>query len=205
MNIAGWTGRLYKTRQRIKDAGIQQKRSRNGRMAFKIEHTFTSCSAHQAMLVESQAARPVLPRKRPGSIDVNEFKKSRKKQLEVYISWRNKVLKAERIQSTRTEPHQWQIVHEVRLTGLDGEHLELLVWKRPYIFEEAGADLAEISPTPSRRSVVLWTTAPLYGALKEQKKKQKAIQVKEVKFRPGTDDMTIRSNYATWSVFGRLR
>lgn len=32
------------------------------------------------------------------------------------------------------------------------------------------------------------------------KKKQKQTQVKELKFRPGTEEGIIRSNYATWYV-----
>lgn len=46
--------------------------------------------------------------------------------------------------------------------------------------------------TPNRQFVVLWTTASSFmkrvSLLRKQKKKQKVIQVKEIKFRPGTDD-----------------
>ena len=58
--------------------------------------------------------------------------------------------------------------------------------------EEAGLDLVEISPNAEPPVCKVMD----YGkflfekskALKEQKKKQKQIQVKEIKFRPGTDE-----------------
>ncbi|SQH76593.1 Translation initiation factor IF-3 [Shewanella benthica] len=58
--------------------------------------------------------------------------------------------------------------------------------------DEAGVDLVEISPNAEPPVCRIMD----YGkflfdkakALKEQKKKQKIVQVKEVKFRPGTDE-----------------
>ena len=58
--------------------------------------------------------------------------------------------------------------------------------------EEAGVDLVEISLTPNRQFVVSWTTASSFmkraSLLRNRRKKAKVIQVKEIKFRPGTDD-----------------
>ncbi len=56
---------------------------------------------------------------------------------------------------------------------------------------EAGLDLVEISPNANPPVCKIMNYGKfLYEktkALKEQKKKQKVVQVKEVKFRPGTD------------------
>lgn len=58
--------------------------------------------------------------------------------------------------------------------------------------EEAGVDLVEISPNAEPPVCRIMDYGKfLYEkskTLKEQKKKQKVIQVKEVKFRPGTDE-----------------
>lgn len=58
--------------------------------------------------------------------------------------------------------------------------------------EEAGVDLVEISPNAEPPVCRIMDYGKfLYEkskATKEQKKKQKIIQVKEIKFRPGTDD-----------------
>ncbi|GGA69270.1 translation initiation factor IF-3 [Neiella marina] len=58
--------------------------------------------------------------------------------------------------------------------------------------EEAGMDLVEISPNAEPPVCRVMDYGKfLYEkskSLKEQKKKQKQIQVKEVKFRPGTDE-----------------
>ena len=65
--------------------------------------------------------------------------------------------------------------------------------------EEAGVDLVEISPNadpPVCRLVEYGKY--LYEKSKDQKKKkQKVVQIKEIKFRPATDEATIRLNYAT--------
>ncbi|ABV87582.1 translation initiation factor IF-3 [Shewanella pealeana ATCC 700345] len=82
---------------------------------------------------------------------------------------------------------------EVRLNGLDGEQLGILTIKEAQeVADEAGVDLVEISPNaepPVCRVMdygkFLFDKAK---AQKEQKKKQKIVQVKEIKFRPGTDE-----------------
>ncbi|MCL1131522.1 MULTISPECIES: translation initiation factor IF-3 [Shewanella] len=84
-------------------------------------------------------------------------------------------------------------VSEVRLNGLDGEQLGILTIKEAQeVADEAGVDLVEISPNaepPVCRVMdygkFLFDKAK---AQKEQKKKQKIVQVKEIKFRPGTDE-----------------
>ena len=57
--------------------------------------------------------------------------------------------------------------------------------------EEAGVDLVEISPNaepPVCRIMDYGKFLYEKSKSKEQKKKQKVIQVKEIKFRPGTDE-----------------
>ncbi|NRQ42053.1 translation initiation factor IF-3 [Rheinheimera sp. YQF-2] len=82
---------------------------------------------------------------------------------------------------------------EVRLIGIEGEQLGVVsIAEAIRLAEEGGADLVEISPTAEPPVCKLMD----YGkflfekskALKEQKKKQKQIQIKEIKFRPGTDE-----------------
>ncbi|NKF52686.1 translation initiation factor IF-3 [Shewanella sp. WXL01] len=84
-------------------------------------------------------------------------------------------------------------VPEVRLTGLDGESIGIVsIREAQNAADEAGVDLVEISPNAEPPVCRIMD----YGkflfdkakALKEQKKKQKQVQVKEVKFRPGTDE-----------------
>ncbi|MGK2889318.1 MAG: translation initiation factor IF-3 [Candidatus Malihini olakiniferum] len=82
---------------------------------------------------------------------------------------------------------------EVRLTGVYGEQIGIVSLNEALEkAEEAGVDLVEISPNaepPVCRTMdygkFLYERSK---ANKEQKKKQKVIQVKEIKFRPGTDD-----------------
>ncbi|QUJ69097.1 translation initiation factor IF-3 [Photobacterium sp. GJ3] len=84
-------------------------------------------------------------------------------------------------------------VREVRLTGIDGESIGVVsIEEAINAANEAGVDLVEISPNAEPPVCRVMD----YGkylfekskAAKEQKKKQKQIQVKEVKFRPGTDE-----------------
>jgi translation initiation factor IF-3 len=84
-------------------------------------------------------------------------------------------------------------VPEIRLQGLEGEQLGIMnVRVALAMAEEAGVDLVEIAPT---------ATPPVcrimdYGKFKyqeqkrahEAKLKQKQVQVKEIKLRPGTDE-----------------
>ncbi|WP_348541311.1 translation initiation factor IF-3 [Vibrio sp. B1FLJ16] len=83
-------------------------------------------------------------------------------------------------------------VREVRLTGADGESVGVVsIQEAIAAAEEAGMDLVEISPNAEPPVCRVMD----YGkflfekskAAKEQKKKQKQIQIKEIKFRPGTD------------------
>ncbi|MDN4574514.1 translation initiation factor IF-3 [Pandoraea sp. XJJ-1] len=94
--------------------------------------------------------------------------------------------KAHRINGEITAP-------EVRLTGVDGEQLGILKLAEAFrLSEEADVDLVEIAPQAQPPVCRLMD----YGKFKyqEQKKahenklKQKVVQIKEVKFRPGTDD-----------------
>lgn len=83
--------------------------------------------------------------------------------------------------------------HEVRLNGVDNESLGIVKLAEAFrLAEEANVDLVEIAPNAVPPVCRLMD----YGKFKyqEQKKaheakmKQKVISVKEVKFRPGTDD-----------------
>ena len=82
---------------------------------------------------------------------------------------------------------------ELRLIGVDNEPLGIVAFRDAIrMAEEREVDLVEIAPTAAPPVCRLMD----YGKFKyqEQKKaheaklKQKIIQVKEVKFRPGTDD-----------------
>ncbi|MBE1288156.1 MAG: translation initiation factor IF-3 [Alteromonadaceae bacterium] len=82
---------------------------------------------------------------------------------------------------------------EVRLVGKDGEQVGIVTLSEAQTMaDENRLDLVEISPNAQPPVCKIMD----YGkflfekskALKEQKKKQKQIQVKEVKFRPGTDE-----------------
>ena len=82
---------------------------------------------------------------------------------------------------------------EMRLIGTDGEIIGVMSGREAMkLAEEADTDLVEISPNATPPVCRLMD----YGKFKfqEQKKaaearaKQKVIQVKEIKFRPGTDE-----------------
>ena len=82
---------------------------------------------------------------------------------------------------------------EVRLVGLENEPLGVVSLNEALDeAEKAGVDLVEISPTAKPPVCRVMD----YGKFlyekskqqKEQRKKQKQIQVKEIKFRPGTDE-----------------
>jgi translation initiation factor IF-3 len=84
-------------------------------------------------------------------------------------------------------------VPEVRLIGEDGEAMGIVsIREALQAAEVANLDLVEISPTAKPPVCRVMD----YGkfiyekskAQKEQRKKQKQIQVKEMKFRPGTDE-----------------
>ncbi len=80
----------------------------------------------------------------------------------------------------------------IRLTGINGEQLGIVGLKEALEkATEAGVDLVEISPNAEPPVCRIMD----YGKFlyeksksnKEQKKKQKIIQIKEIKFRPSTD------------------
>ena len=82
---------------------------------------------------------------------------------------------------------------EIRLIGVDGEQLGVVTLQQALaLAEENEIDLVEIAPTAEPPVCRLMD----YGKFKyreskkkhEAKLKQKQIQVKEIKFRPGTDE-----------------
>jgi translation initiation factor IF-3 len=84
-------------------------------------------------------------------------------------------------------------VPEVRLIGEDGEQVGIVpIQQALSMAEEAGVDLVEIAPLakPPVCRVMDFGKFRYYEAKKahEAKLKQKQIQVKEIKFRPGTDE-----------------
>lgn len=120
---------------------------------------------------------------------------NKKLAVVVLTSWRNKVIKGgKRVQPTRAHRINREIrVSEVRLTGIDGEQIGIVSLNEALVkAEEAGVDLVEISPNAEPPVCRIMDYGKfLYEkskATKEQKKKQKVIQVKEIKFRPGTDE-----------------
>jgi translation initiation factor IF-3 len=83
-------------------------------------------------------------------------------------------------------------VFEFRLVGKEGEQVGVVaIADALRMASEAEMDLVEVSPNAAPPVCKIMD----YGkfifekskSLKEQKKKQKQIQVKEIKFRPGTD------------------
>lgn len=84
-------------------------------------------------------------------------------------------------------------VKEVRLIDAEGEQVGVVDTRKALdLAVEAGMDLVEVSPNANPPVCRIMN----YGKFlyekskqqKEQKKKQRQIQVKEVKFRPGTDE-----------------
>lgn len=82
---------------------------------------------------------------------------------------------------------------EIRLVGIEGEQLGIVMLRQALeMAEEKELDLVEIAPTAQPPVCRIMD----YGKYKyqeskkrhEAKLKQKQIQVKEIKFRPGTDD-----------------
>src|SRR3546814_16509779 len=84
-------------------------------------------------------------------------------------------------------------VPDVRLIGLDGEQLGIVKLADAFrLSEQADVDLVEIAPNADPPVCRLMDYGKFkYQAQKRQaeaRAKQKVIQVKEVKFRPATDD-----------------
>jgi len=82
---------------------------------------------------------------------------------------------------------------EIRLVGMEGEQIGVVSLREAIaLAEENDVDLVEISPTAQPPVCKLMD----YGKFKyeqskkrhEAKQKQKQVQIKEIKFRPGTDD-----------------
>ncbi|WP_097029756.1 translation initiation factor IF-3 [Cereibacter ovatus] len=91
---------------------------------------------------------------------------------------------------------------EIRLIGADGENIGIVTPSRAMMMaEEAGLDLVEISPNAEPPVCKIMD----FGKFKyeqqkreaEARKKQHIIEIKEIKFRPGTDthdfDVKMRS------------
>ena len=84
-------------------------------------------------------------------------------------------------------------VPEVRLIGVDGQQIGVVsIGAALEASTEAEVDLVEISPTAEPPVCRLMDYGKYLFDLKKEKaaarKKQKQIQVKEIKFRPGTDE-----------------
>ena len=82
---------------------------------------------------------------------------------------------------------------EIRLIGAEGEQVGIVsLAAANKMAEEAGVDLVEIAPTakPPVCRLMDYGKYKYYEAKKrhEAKLKQRQIQVKEIKFRPGTDE-----------------
>jgi len=81
---------------------------------------------------------------------------------------------------------------EIRLIGADGENIGVLTPSRALAMaQDAGLDLVEISPTATPPVCKIMDFGKFKYELQkreaEARKKQKIIEVKEIKFRPGTD------------------
>ncbi|WP_267900266.1 translation initiation factor IF-3 [Falsigemmobacter faecalis] len=82
---------------------------------------------------------------------------------------------------------------EIRLIGADGENVGVVTPARAMAMaEEAGLDLVEISPNAEPPVCKIMDFGKFkYESQKreaEARKKQKIIEIKEIKFRPGTDE-----------------
>lgn len=83
--------------------------------------------------------------------------------------------------------------HEVRLIGLDGKNVGVVdISKAQQIAQDADLDLVEIAPNakPPVCRVMDYGKFKFQQSKKAQvaRKKQKLIHVKEIKFRPGTEE-----------------
>jgi len=81
---------------------------------------------------------------------------------------------------------------EIRLIGAEGENIGVITPERAMVLaEEAGLDLVEISPnaTPPVAKIMDFGKYKYETQKKESeaRKKQKVIEIKEIKFRPNTD------------------
>ncbi|URJ29668.1 translation initiation factor IF-3 [Blochmannia endosymbiont of Camponotus modoc] len=101
---------------------------------------------------------------------------------------------AKKIQSIRLNRINREIsAAKVRLTGVDGKQIGVVsLYEALKQSEDIGLDLVEVSPNSDPPVCRIMNYGKfLYEknkSTKEQKKKQKVIHVKEIKFRPGTDE-----------------
>ncbi|URJ27234.1 translation initiation factor IF-3 [Candidatus Blochmanniella camponoti] len=101
---------------------------------------------------------------------------------------------AKKIQSIRLHRINREISSaKVRLTGVDGKQIGVVsLYEALKQSEDIGLDLVEVSPNSDPPVCRIMNYGKfLYEknkSTKEQKKKQKVIHVKEIKFRPGTDE-----------------
>jgi translation initiation factor IF-3 len=82
---------------------------------------------------------------------------------------------------------------EVRLVGTDGEQLGIVPIRQALMLaEDAGLDLVEIAPTATPPVCKIMDIGKFRyqeaKRLHEARQKQKQVLVKEIKFRPGTDE-----------------
>ncbi|URJ28449.1 translation initiation factor IF-3 [Candidatus Blochmannia vicinus (nom. nud.)] len=99
-----------------------------------------------------------------------------------------------KIQSIRLNRINREInAHKVRLTGVDGKQIGVVsLHEALKQSEDIGLDLVEVSPNSDPPVCRIMNYGKfLYEknkSTKEQKKKQKVIHIKEIKFRPATDE-----------------
>ncbi|CAL4319442.1 translation initiation factor IF-3 [Buchnera aphidicola] len=99
-----------------------------------------------------------------------------------------------RIQLTRPHRINSEIrAAKIRLTGVDGDQMGIYnLYEALEKSEDLGLDLVEISPNAEPPVCRIMDYGKfLYEkskSSKEQKKKQKIVQIKEIKFRPSTDE-----------------
>lgn len=111
------------------------------------------------------------------------------KELPVFVVFRSAVIvlnKTHRLNEEINAP-------EVRLIGVEGEQLGVVSSRQAnHLAEEAGFDLVEIAPhgKPPVCRIMDYGKFKYQEAKKahEAKMKQKQVQVKEIKLRPGTDE-----------------
>ena len=96
---------------------------------------------------------------------------------------------------------------EIRLTGVDGTQIGIVRTSEALAMaEEAGVDLVEVAAKANPPVCRLMD----YGKFRyqeqkrqqEMKAKQKVIQVKEVKFRPATDENDYQRSFARHPLLG---
>ncbi|MEY4593405.1 MAG: translation initiation factor [Pseudomonadota bacterium] len=121
-------------------------------------------------------------------------KSQRDKARLSFVHYRHHHVRSFTIALTKTHRVNEEIVApEIRLIGVDGEQIGVVsVRTALQMADEAGVDLVEIAPTatPPVCRVMDFGKFKYQEAKKahEAKLKQKQVQVKEIKLRPGTDE-----------------